>query len=1728
MATKDPDPLTVPVLLLDGSLQYPSISADTTAQHLIETLIQLDEVKCTVLDVAPSDWALQHVRKEKPGRSWDETELVALGDGKVSVNIRWHDDIYVQGTGCGFCDPGILEPTSLIAPLLSKSNSDSADASLKQFSAFPLTSRPHTPVLRLIAWHPLHSLSLSFMRIPEIDDGFEWTVFFGKDATVEDVVNNVTQELGLLKALPSSRGGGQIEYVLEVPSGSQAIQLSGPTLMIDTLRSSERPPAIRFCIPDQWFRRKPRSYSTQSRSTTSHTETDSSADEEGGGTAKQSKSSARSSKPHTTTSRPVSPEWRGSVAQSRLTSLLAGWSQPAPATTSAVVATPTGNRKSVSEPLLVQQNTGGSLSTGESVGLGEFDLEEFERCIDSVGIKGEARANMHSLPPEKKRQFIEQSRGMFDKTTSASPLLSPTSSASYGPSSGSALFPRLVPQLSGDSGFFKRISAFPTWGSATSPPPPSVNPKSRPSGQFATGPRPSVSSEKVEEDAQSVQPQATGSMFSTWWTASGGEVTADNEHSTSARAYVDGIRKSRNADPKLAKHLISLRVHLSTAKLPWIETFIAEEGIIAISGLLSSLVGKGGKRKAITDSENSVLLEVIRSLRVLLNTECGFDAVLLSPTIITHIAYSLHGTSLKIRTLAAELLAAICMVSFDEGHRAVLAALSEYRVSYNELFRFQSLVSALKIPDFVDPVPGVMFSMEEEGIWEARTAFMALINALTNCPHALEERIVLRDEFSRRGLNEVLVALRYVKPPDSLLKQLDMYTEEKYEDEEDFRERARRAVRDSRRQSVEASEPSILFDEIMQAARLLEAGGAVESILRKLNVVLQGVSDPLFKSGTLSVMDEFVAGVAAVEDSEQAWTTILQTQVASVQRLSRRKLPIGNTKTLEGEIQELRNQVEVLTREVFSRLFFPCIISLPAQNATLKTGSSHCHRQEGSAIYVGDDSPPLRTPAPTPSPKSKANSGSKGNEMINGLMQRLKQKEKEVTQLLGEIDRLKIQNLGEAYDPDDRARKERDKAKMNTLSEEITTLKERICEMDNSLSNKDNEIAYIKRALESVYSRFYPKEDEKTNDVDVQLIVSRTLDKLSEREQEVDALTAEVQVLKQSLAEWSKEQEFKANNPPPPPPPADRRKVTASKGNKAEPPATDSSEKTSPLLPPPGPALPIPSLKSSQGVSSSDSLDVPPPPPPPPPPLLLSIAGNDVPPPPPPPPLSGSIVPPPPPPPGSPMHSRSRPKQSGPRLKPFFWNKVDNSSIGSTVWSEPSLVSEFRMDDLEATFTIDATPQTPSRMVSSGKQNVTTLLETTRANNMAIMLSRFKIGYSAIRQALLDLDDSTLLIDDLKAISKQLPTTEEVRKSLLTSYSSFDQRSLPQMSRIKDFGDVTKLAKADQFIHEIMPIPRLSQRLECMIFRQRFELDLEEIRPDLKTVRDACRELRTSRLFKKTLQAVLAVGNRLNGSSFRGSARGFRLEALLKMKETKTAKATSDCPTLLHYIARVLLRTEPKLTLFIEELPSLEPAARISFQTVSQAVQSAIASRAKVEAEIQLLKQLRHPSANDQFVTVMQHFIVQVSGSVEALKELAASVENDLRSLFSYYGESFDSPNSPKSDDFFGMICSFSSSLQKAAIDVAPRTPTSPSPSDDKRETIKSTEPTPNDLLAPPPRHERQRSFGRGGLDEALRTLKDGQTRRQRSTPSSVRVPVSKVFVDGRQDGRTESQAKTP
>ncbi|TFY71361.1 hypothetical protein EVG20_g1662 [Dentipellis fragilis] len=429
------------------------------------------------------------------------------------------------------------------------------------------------------------------------------------------------------------------------------------------------------------------------------------------------------------------------------------------------------------------------------------------------------------------------------------------------------------------------------------------------------------------------------------------------------------------------------------------------------------------------------------------------------------------------------------------------------------------------------------------------------------------------------------------------------------------------------------------------------------------------------------------------------------------------------------------------------------------------------------------------------------------------------------------------------------------------------------------------------------------------------------------------------------------------------------------------------------------------------------------------------------------------------------------------------------------------------MDDLESAFSME-NAESSSPQVSqtrSRKQSVTTLLDITRANNIAIMLSRVKMGVTDIRKALLDVNDEALSVDDLKAIGRQLPTAEEI-------------------VRLKDFEDVSKLAKSDQYFYQIMDIPRLAERLDCMIYRRRLELDIEELRPELDIVRNAARELKSSLRFKRVLQAVLSIGNALNGSSFRGRAQGFKLDALVKMRETKTVKGGPDCPTLLHYLARALLRTDPSLVTFVEDMPHLEAAARVSVQTLAASITALVNGLDNINAEINNSRASR-TLPQDHFVDVMTPFVRQNSASVEAMKNMGSAIEVELRSLLAYYGETPESPEAPKPEDFFALILSFSSSLQKAALEVHDKQPAPPTPPiivEEPAAEEDSAEPTvkgdPHGL-PPSARSSQGRagglSVGRGDLDQAIRSMRTGK---RRARPNR---PLSKIFFDG---GRPQSR----
>ena len=81
--TMSDNSLIVPTLLPTGSLHFAAVKVDSVVQDVLNALTGLKEVQEDILgDWQYDRWAIQKIRKETPGRHWDEHEIERLSDGE--------------------------------------------------------------------------------------------------------------------------------------------------------------------------------------------------------------------------------------------------------------------------------------------------------------------------------------------------------------------------------------------------------------------------------------------------------------------------------------------------------------------------------------------------------------------------------------------------------------------------------------------------------------------------------------------------------------------------------------------------------------------------------------------------------------------------------------------------------------------------------------------------------------------------------------------------------------------------------------------------------------------------------------------------------------------------------------------------------------------------------------------------------------------------------------------------------------------------------------------------------------------------------------------------------------------------------------------------------------------------------------------------------------------------------------------------------------------------------------------------------------------------------------------------------------------------------------------------------------------------------------------------------------------------------------------------------------
>lgn len=242
------------------------------------------------------------------------------------------------------------------------------------------------------------------------------------------------------------------------------------------------------------------------------------------------------------------------------------------------------------------------------------------------------------------------------------------------------------------------------------------------------------------------------------------------------------------------------------------------------------------------------------------------------------------------------------------------------------------------------------------------------------------------------------------------------------------------------------------------------------------------------------------------------------------------------------------------------------------------------------------------------------------------------------------------------------------------------------------------------------------------------------------------------------------------------------------------------------------------------------------------------------------------------------MLPKKQPRKAKVAMKVFHWSKIPDRNIEKSIWKNLD-DTHVKLDESELELLFNKPSLTRSAISSSSsssaanappKEVIPQLLDGKRAADCGIMLFQFgSMGPKGVADAI-RMCSGSLTGEKLKALLNFVPTSEE--RETLTSFE----------------GDPSKQSKQEQFFLEIVKIPRLEERLRCLLFMQKAEEQLSDIMTSLSTLKDACNCVQKGKALKQTLEIVLALGNFLNGTTAQGCAYGVKLDTLRKMKEFKS------------------------------------------------------------------------------------------------------------------------------------------------------------------------------------------------------------------------------------------------
>ena len=183
--------------------------------------------------------------------------------------------------------------------------------------------------------------------------------------------------------------------------------------------------------------------------------------------------------------------------------------------------------------------------------------------------------------------------------------------------------------------------------------------------------------------------------------------------------------------------------------------------------------------------------------------------------------------------------------------------------------------------------------------------------------------------------------------------------------------------------------------------------------------------------------------------------------------------------------------------------------------------------------------------------------------------------------------------------------------------------------------------------------------------------------------------------------------------------------------------------------------------------------------------------------------------------------------------------------------------------------------------------------------------------------------------------------------------------------------------------------------------------------------------LEKSEDYRLLLEIILAIGNYMNGSTFRGCANGFSYDILEKLATVKSS--TKNGYTLIHYITEYIEKNHPNLIDFPHRDNLLDDSiycSRLDLDFLLSQVNELDKNLSFVEKEYSQFVSIK----DDPFASIFKPFIEKAKKMIVIIKNSSKLVTSSFEKIKKY----FVLDSGCTCQEFLGITCKFFNSFDKA------------------------------------------------------------------------------------------------